>query len=121
MAEYDNGTLVGYDTINPYHSFPITFEQLELPSGRKFIGTPDEYLPNNTKPPNPPEPFSAHRIKRADTPVSMIEGFMDNPNNNTVWLLFLLIIIAILQVKMMMTIDFMMTMQMASNQRFVQK
>jgi hypothetical protein len=109
--DYNDGSNFGYDAINPYAALPIQFDEAALPSGRVILASKNEYpMLATTTPPAQLDPVADQKLVRTlETPTNWVEGFAGkkiNQNDIHLLLLFIIIVIAVLQIKMMMTMDF---------------
>lgn len=120
MSDYNDGSSFGYDIVRPYDYVPITFEQISLPGGRNFLASPNEYPKMSAiQPVEVAAPVTdASLVKKVQTPPGMVEGFRArwHPDDIQFVLIFIVLVVGILQIKMMMTIDFMMKMQFMTSQ-----
>lgn len=115
MSSRDFGDSYGYDEINPYDEIPITFEQVQLNSGRPMLLSRNEYprldagLPTGQM-----DAVTQKNISRRVTaPLGMIEGFGTqyapfsqginlSSEDIQVIILFLLVVVVCMQMRIMM-------------------
>lgn len=118
--DYNDGSSFGYDQIAPFDQIPIQFELGTLDSDppRTVLVAPQEYpRPSVVRPLAQTDPVTEKRlVKKIVEPWKVQEGFSGivkqfSQTDLNLFLLFLLIIVVVLQVKNTMQLDMLMRLQ----------
>ncbi len=132
MADYNNGSGYGYDTIDPYDYHPLEFDLGQFNDDSRPILVSNNEIPKRDAAfPTQIDKISEHNLVRNIDSVPVREAFSDRPahrhppfrgvqnridsifgKDTNLILLFIVIVIGILQIKTMMTLDFMMQLHM---------